>query len=111
MRNEAVGCIFVDLLVLSLVRKGENYGYAITQALVGFGVKGLSEATVYACLRRLHERGLLASRQVVARNGKARRYYSLTPEGEAYRAQEERGWVATRDAMTHVLAATAGGGR
>lgn len=111
MGEAAVGGIFVDLLVLSALRKEESYGYAITQALVGFGVTGLSEATVYACLRRLLDRGLLASRQTLADNGKARRYYSLTAEGEAYREREERDWEAARDAMEQVLAATRGGGR
>ena len=109
MRSEPFGGGLVDLLVLSVARQGETYGYEATQMLTDLGVEGLSEATVYACLRRLEERGLLVSRQEVAANGKARRYYTLTDEGEAHRAREQETWVATRDAVARVLAAGAGG--
>lgn len=109
MRSEPFGGGLVDLLVLSVARRGETYGYEATKALTELGVEGLSEATVYACLRRLEERGFLVSRQELAANGKARRYYSLTADGEAHRAQEQEAWVTTRDAVARVLAAGAGG--
>lgn len=109
MREDAFGGGLVDLLVLAAVEgRGESYGYAIAQDLAEAGVTGLGEAAVYACLRRLHKRELLTSRQVVADNGKARRYYALTPAGRAHRDREQATWEATRDAVMKVLA-TGGG--
>jgi PadR family transcriptional regulator PadR len=109
VREDPFGGGVVDLLVLSVLERGESYGYAITQALADGGVAALNEATVYACLRRLHDRGHLASRQVVAENGKARRYYSLTKQGDAHRRSEEASWRATSAAVDRILAATGGG--
>jgi PadR family transcriptional regulator PadR len=109
VREEPFGGGVVDLLVLSVLGPEESYGYAITQALAEGGVTGLNEATVYACLRRLHDRGHLASRQVVAENGKARRYYSLTKQGDAHRRREAEAWRTTSAAVDRILVATEGG--
>lgn len=96
----------VDLVVLSAVRmQGESYGYAIGQDLAEAGVTGLGEAAVYACLRRLHDRGLLSSRQIVAENGKARRYYALTRDGEDHLEIEVINWQLRRNAVDKVIEA------
>lgn len=104
MREEPFGGGLVDLLVLAAVQgRGESYGYAIAQDLAAAGVTGLGEAAVYACLRRLHQREFLTSRRVVADNGKARRYYTLTPAGRKHRRSEQASWESTRDAVMRVL--------
>ena len=105
MREDPFGGGLVDLLVLSAIGRGESYGYAIAQRLAGHGVTGLSEASVYASLRRLEDRDLLESRQVLADNGKARRYYALTPAGAAHRGRGQESWEATSAAVQRVLAA------
>jgi len=94
------------LVVLGAVRmQDENYGYAIGQDLADAGITGLGEAAVYACLRRLHDRGLLSSRQTVADNGKARRYYALTDRGAEHLESEVLMWQARRDAVDKVIEA------
>ena len=108
MRDDPFGGGLVDLLVLSSVGRAESYGYAIAQHLAEHGVTGLSEASVYASLRRLEDKGLLASRQALADNGKARRYYSLTRAGETHRARGKASWEATNAAVLRVLAAAEG---
>jgi PadR family transcriptional regulator PadR len=108
VREDPFGGGLVDLLVLSAIGSGESYGYAIAQHLVDHGVDGLREASVYASLRRLEDKGLLDSRQALADNGKARRYYSLTRAGDARRAQGKAAWEATHAAVLRVLAAAEG---
>lgn len=106
MREEAFGGGTVDLVVLSAVRMaGESYGYAVGRDLAEVGISGLGEAAIYACLRRLHGRGLLSTRQVVADNGKARRYYALTAAGEEHLEAEVLQWQARRTAIDKVIEA------
>lgn len=76
--------------VLLAIRAGHRYGFDVMDAT------GLPNGTVYPLLRRLERRGVLAGvweDEVVARadNRPPRRYYRLTPAGEA-----EMGEVAVR---------------
>ena len=106
MREDPFGGGLVDLLVLSAIGRGESYGYAIAQRLAVHGVTGLSEASVYASLRRLEDRDLLDSRQVLADNGKARRYYQRSrPLAMRIEGGARRSWEATSAAVQRVLAA------
>ncbi|MCB0960241.1 MAG: helix-turn-helix transcriptional regulator [Acidimicrobiales bacterium] len=106
MREEPFGGGTVDLVVMSVVRAQERtYGYAVGRALAEAGVVGLGEAAVYACLRRLEGRGLVASSAELADNGRARRYYRLTDAGVAHLGQEQRAWRAHIDAVASVVEA------
>ena len=68
--------------VLLAVRSGHRYGFDIMDAT------GLPDGTVYPILRRLERRGVLAGQWEEESEAKAeqrpqRRYYRLTPVGEA----------------------------
>ena len=96
----------VDLVVLCVVQgQGETYGYAIGRELAHAGITGLGEAAIYACLRRLHDKGMLSSRQMVADNGKARRYYALTESGDEHLEAELLVWEARRNAVDKITEA------
>lgn len=68
----------LDVCVLSVLRRGESYGYQIIQDLQGIIV--ISESTLYPILKRL-----LSSRFVTVRNvehgGRLRKYYRITSLG------------------------------
>jgi PadR family transcriptional regulator PadR len=69
-------------LVLVAIRNGHRYGFDLMD------VTGLPDGTVYPILRRLEKRGVLAGAwedESTARSERrpARRYYRLTPVGEA----------------------------
>ena len=68
------------LAVLGLLR-GEHYGYSLRKALAAEGVE-MEEGALYPMLRRLESQGLLTShwREEDKRN---KRFYRLSPEGEA----------------------------
>ena len=74
----------LDLLLLSVLSAGPAHGYAIITALRARseGMFDLPEGTVYPALHRLEDAGLLASSWADA-DGRKRRVYALTSEGEA----------------------------
>lgn len=69
-------------LILQTVSAGYRYGFDIMEAT------GLPSGTVYPALRRLEESGLIGSEwenesEAIARLRPARKYYSLTSQGDA----------------------------
>ena len=89
--------------VLLAIRQGHRYGFDIMDAT------GLPDGTVYPLLRRLEQRGVLTAawedeQAARAEQRPPRRYYRLTPVGEA--CLEE---VAERfSTLVRVFAAEAG---
>lgn len=74
--------------VLLAIRSGHCYGFDIMDAT------GLPDGTVYPILRRLERRGVLAGEWEDEAEAKAeqrpqRRYYRLTPVGEASMVEVE----------------------
>jgi len=63
-------------LILSLIAKGERYGYEIIQliAKMSGGQMEWTEGMLYPVLHRMENEGLLASRWKVAENDRRRKY-------------------------------------
>jgi PadR family transcriptional regulator PadR len=82
-----VGAALLDACVLSTLRHGDAYGYALTQTLMG--TLEISESTLYPVLRRLQKEEFLSTydRPHMGRN---RHYYKITDKGlvqaDVYRA-------------------------
>ena len=76
----------LDILVLSVISKGETYGYKIVKDLEDF--YPISESTLYPILRRLEQQKLLEVRSLEFQ-GRLRKYYHITQAGldriEAFR--------------------------
>ena len=99
----------IDLLVLRVVADGETYGYEIAQTLEVHGLTGVSEATVYTSVKRMEKQGHFTSRREIAENGRARRYYALTPSGRRELSHRLATWDALAKVVTSVFAAGEGG--
>jgi PadR family transcriptional regulator PadR len=81
-----------ELVVLSLLKQGELYGGALLDRAGGSGGI-LSDGTLYPLLARLEREGKLAADWAMADDAKIpRKYYRLTPEGEALLAEMQRVW-------------------
>lgn len=78
-----------DFLVLSVIAKGDTYGYQISQFLKQ--VAPMKDSALYPILKRLQENGCLSTydRQYQGRN---RRYYAITDSGQRYRMQLLQEW-------------------
>ncbi len=69
----------LDACVLKAVRnRGRSYGYQITRDIQAY--IPITESTLYPILRRLENGGLLTV-ESEAFNGRLRRYYTVTEEG------------------------------
>jgi PadR family transcriptional regulator PadR len=81
-----------ELVVLSLLTAGERYGLDILDHAGGTGGV-LSDGTLYPLLTRLEREGKVEARWAMADDAKVpRKYYRLTPEGEALVAEMQRTW-------------------
>lgn len=69
----------MEACVLSLLLKGDSYGYLLIQEVSA--LMPISESTLYPVLRRLESAGQLTvySRE---HNGRLRKYYAITEQGK-----------------------------
>jgi PadR family transcriptional regulator PadR len=91
----------VALVLLAVLNRSPEdlYGYEIAKRLqkANEGEALFKEGTVYPVLRALSANGLLTSRIVPSYAGPPRRYYRITEEGRAVRADWSGIWRQTRD--------------
>lgn len=78
LRGVLEGC------VLSVISRGETYGYEILQELEQCGFDNLQEGTLYPVLTRLEKKGFITCRKAKSPFGPIRKYYSITKEGTKY---------------------------
>lgn len=95
----------LELLLLSAISSGATHGYAIAQALrtASDGDVDLQDGTIYPALRRLEHAGLITSTWSDG-EGRRRRSYALTDEGENALARERDEWIRFQRSVTGVLA-------
>ena len=79
----------------------EQYGYSLKKTLAGADLN-VNEGTLYPLLRRLESQQLLSSRWVIE-EGRPRRYYAITPHGEATLEALSAEWEQLSKAVRRVL--------
>lgn len=89
-------------LILSLLSKGESYGYALIQE-----VKRLSEDKIewtdgmlYPVLHRMEANGWIKSRWVQIENGRKRKYYSIRKDGHKILKEKREQWTAISSVLS-----------
>ena len=86
----------LHVLLAMLHQQGETYSVPLVLALEERTGRPVAQAAVFITLQRLERKGLVASRLDEPDTGRARRYFTLTPEGltaiEAHRAEQARLW-------------------
>ena len=82
--NETLGR-FEELILLALLRLGSDaYGLAVRREIEKRTAREVSTGALYTALRRLEERGLVASRMgepTAERGGRRKRHYELLAPG------------------------------
>jgi PadR family transcriptional regulator PadR len=73
----------LEFCVLAVLRHGERYGFDLVRALSEADGMVTSEGTLYPLLGRLRREGLVDTTWRESPSGPPRRYYTLTPRGEA----------------------------
>ena len=88
-----VGSALLDACVLSVLQRGDTYGYVLTQTLRN--VLGVSESTLYPVLKRLQRDGCLTVYDQPYQ-GRNRRYYTITGKGIEQVDIYRRDWITYR---------------
>lgn len=78
-----------------------RYGYSLIQQLTEQGLD-IEEGTLYPLLRRLEQQGLLISEWEVG-EARPRKYYRISPEGQATYAALRKEWFETVEVMRRML--------
>ena len=77
MKGILEGCI------LSILSREKLYSQEIPKKLSEFGMKEISDGTIFPLLLRLESDELVESEKVPVSNGPARKYYCTTEKGKA----------------------------
>ncbi len=95
-----LGSGLLDTCVLSVVSRGDAYGYTLTQKVKK--VVDISESTLYPVLRRLQKDGYLTTYdEAIA--GRNRRYYRLTDSGKVKLDEAVKDWKAFSCSVDELL--------
>ena len=94
LSKELVGASARPIL-LSILARGESWGYAIIQRMQELSGPGVEwkDGTLYPVLHRLEDEGLITSRWGQSESGRRRKYYAITPAGVGAVEHEKRQWL------------------
>ncbi len=88
-------------LVLSILSRGDSYGYAILSSVreLSGGRLDWSDGMLYPLLHRLERLGQVQSRWEVAETGRKRKHYAITQAGREALADRRDQWRAVSAAL------------
>jgi len=93
------------MAVLQILSRGSMYGYRLSKSLEesSRGILSLGHGTLYPLLYNLEAKELIQAEWERAENGRERRYYSITGDGEKYLAARKAEWEQLGKAMKMVF--------
>ena len=88
-------------LILSLLARGETYGYAIIQEIKKLSGDKIewTDGMLYPVLHRLEDKGLIQSRWAEAETGRKRKYYSLKVNGKKALQKQREQWLTVHGTL------------
>jgi DNA-binding PadR family transcriptional regulator len=88
-------------IVLSLLRRGDSYGYAIIRKVREVSGERIAwtDGMLYPVLHRLEAAGFVRSNWRVADTGRRRKYYSITRQGKAELERLKEQWNVVHSAL------------
>ena len=89
-----LGVSLLDAMVLSIISRGDAYGYSISQKLKS--VTDMKDSALYPVLRRLQQAGFLGTYDQPFQ-GRNRKYYYITESGKAQQDFYVKEWMSFRD--------------
>ena len=93
-------------LVLSILKEGDSYGYAIIKRVRELSDEEMSwtDGMLYPVLHRLEKQGYIRSYWQKSQTGRKRKYYSLTGEGGDVLENLKAQWRLVNRTMNRTLA-------
>ena len=98
----------LDLLVMKMLRRGPNHGFAISSYIqqTSDDIVRVEAGSLYPALHRMTEAGLLKAEWRMSDAGRRARFYALTAKGRRRLEADEMRWHAISAAVTKILRAT-----
>jgi DNA-binding PadR family transcriptional regulator len=89
-------------VILSILTRGEIYGYQIIQNVieVSGGTLEWSEGMLYPVLHRMEKEGSIQSQWRISDNGRRRKYYRLTEKGRRELELEKEQWMSVHKVLS-----------
>lgn len=89
-------------LVLSILSRGESYGYAIIKQVreLSDGHLQWTDGMLYPVLHRLERQGAVTAEWRRSENGRKRKYYRLSEAGARTLEHERRQWTAVHSTLS-----------
>ena len=89
--------------ILKIIQKKTVYGYEMITLLSEYGLNMVSEGSIYPILLKLQKQQLITGEMRPSSAGPKRKYYSLTPTGEAYLQQFEKQWSVIATGVNNIM--------
>ncbi len=93
----------LELCMLALLANRERYGYELAQALADSAGLAVGEGTIYPLLSRLQRERLVMAEWRESPAGPPRKYYRLTPMGQAVLANKMQAWEEFSRSVSEIL--------
>ena len=95
----------LEILILKVLRRAPNSGYAISACIeqASDDVLRVEEGSLYPALHRMEQAGWIRAAWVEKENGRRARVYELTAAGKKQLAAEESRWQSVTSAVNRVL--------
>jgi len=89
-------------LILSLLAKGESYGYALIKAVKRRSGDKIewTAGMLYPVLHRMEDNGWIKSRWVEVENGRKRKYYSIKKDGHHALKEKREQWAVIASVLS-----------
>ncbi len=95
----------IDTIILKVLFEGDRYGYEICKEVEekSRGTYELKQPTLYSCLKRLEDKGLISSYWEESDIGGKRHYYKLTDEGRQTFQENYDEWTRSREIIDNLI--------
>ena len=106
MISKALVAASTKPVILSILARGEDYGYQIIQRVkdISGGTLEWSDNMLYPVLHRLETDGFIISRWRVSEGGRLRKYYRLTERGQSELEVERNQWLDVHKTLARLWA-------
>lgn len=95
----------LEYCILAIIKRGEVYASDILDELKQAQLI-VVEGTLYPLLTRLKNEGLLSYQWVESKSGPPRKYFQLTPEGNAFLNELELTWNELTNSVNQIIQKT-----
>jgi PadR family transcriptional regulator PadR len=91
----------LEMCVLALLSKGDNYAYEIASRMAD--AVGMGEGTIYPLMRRMQNDGLVTTYLQESGSGPPRKYYKITKSGALTLKTQVAEWITFEEAVRKIL--------